>query len=131
MTELNDLVQRIGSVNEKSGFHRYNLQPNDETKLLYMGNKLALVHGEISEAHDEIRNGHGLTETYYPTAPKPGQIVDAAVHYYKPEGFPSEIADAIIRLLDIAYEADIDIEQIINEKVTYNATREKLHGKKF
>jgi len=42
----------------------------------------------------------------------------------KPCGFPSEIADTIIRLLDLSGYQGIDIEKEISLKMEYNKTRE-------
>jgi len=47
------------------------------------------------------------------------------------ESFDFEIADTIIRLLDLCGAKDIDIEWHIEQKLKYNSTRERLHGKKF
>lgn len=47
----------------------------------------------------------------------------------KPEGIPSELADVIIRALDIAAHLDIDIEKAVAEKMAYNRTRPKRHGR--
>jgi NTP pyrophosphatase (non-canonical NTP hydrolase) len=46
-------------------------------------------------------------------------------------GFAEEIADAVIRLLDLSAGLGIDLEWHIQQKVAYNKTREKLHGKKY
>jgi NTP pyrophosphatase (non-canonical NTP hydrolase) len=43
--------------------------------------------------------------------------------------FEDEIADAIIRLLDMSAGLGIDIEKHINAKVNYNTTRPLKHGK--
>lgn len=50
---------------------------------------------------------------------------------YIKDSFGDEIADTIIRLLDLSEGLGIDIEWHIKEKIKYNKTREKLHGKKY
>jgi NTP pyrophosphatase (non-canonical NTP hydrolase) len=42
-----------------------------------------------------------------------------------------ELSDAIIRIADMAGYLEIDLEEHIKAKMAYNATREKLHGKKY
>lgn len=79
--------------------------------------KTALIGCEVAEAIEELRDGHAPTETYYSVT-------------NKPEGYPSELADVIIRALDIAYMLDIDIDQIVEEKLGFNATRGRMHGGK-
>ena len=48
----------------------------------------------------------------------------------KPEGFGVEIADAIIRCLDLTEALGIDIGERILEKHEYNGTRPHRHGGK-
>ena len=146
-SQLNDLIDRIHAINEKSGFNEYASTPA-EFKKLYIGNKLMLVVSELAEAQEEIRSGRAVTDTYYDIGPVPASFavefasgVDANAAWIasqlnsegpkKPEGFPSEIADAIIRLLSMARETGIDIEAVIEEKIAYNATRPFKHGKAF
>lgn len=45
--------------------------------------------------------------------------------------FEDELADAIIRILDICGARGIDIDKHIELKMKYNATRERMHGKKY
>lgn len=78
-----------------------------------VGNKLALVHSEVTEVLEAIRKNKGSQE-----------IVE-------------EMSDVIIRLLDL-YAAmkdhgDIthDIDSIMEEKNNINKQRAKLHGNKF
>lgn len=142
MTTLTDLQNRIGETNEKSGFNEFNNIP-EEHQLHYLGSKLMLVAGELGEAQEEIRSGHGINETYY-TLSVPTELLDGDQSTEdviarmleegqsgKPEGFPVELADAVIRLFGIAYEAGIDLPTAIEEKLAYNATREFKHGKQF
>ena len=42
-----------------------------------------------------------------------------------------ELADSIIRVIDLCAGLNIDIEYFIKEKMKYNETREYLHGKKY
>lgn len=78
---------------------------------------IALIHSEISEALEEYRNGHDVTEIYYR-------------HDGKPEGVPIELADAIIRIFDYCGFVGIDIEDAINQKYNYNLDRDYRHGGK-
>ena len=61
---------------------------------------------------------------------------DISHRYYregdeKPEGFVVEIADAVIRLLDLSAGLGIDIDAHVCYKLEYNATRPYKHGKKY
>jgi NTP pyrophosphatase (non-canonical NTP hydrolase) len=78
---------------------------------------IALVHSELSEALEEHRKGHKASETYYREDGKP-------------EGIPSELADVVIRLLDICGYLNIDLEAALIEKMTYNEKRPYRHGGK-
>lgn len=45
--------------------------------------------------------------------------------------FEDELADTIIRILDLCGANGIDIEKHIELKMKYNASRERMHGKKY
>lgn len=45
--------------------------------------------------------------------------------------FQDEIADTIIRLLDLCGKFNIDIDKHINYKLDYNLSRDKMHGKRY
>lgn len=97
----------------------------------HYANKMMLIVGEVSEAHEQLRTGRAMDETYYPTK---GQVYineSAPSGPFKPEGIPSELADVVIRVFDLAAEAGIDLPAMIAEKLRYNATRPAMHGKKF
>lgn len=84
--------------------------------------KLALITTEVTEAIEEIRHNHAITETYYlNTEPEDNP---------KPEGVPSELADVVIRCLSLAGEIGLDLGAIIVEKLAYNETRAQKHGGK-
>jgi NTP pyrophosphatase (non-canonical NTP hydrolase) len=47
------------------------------------------------------------------------------------DSFQDEMADSIIRILDLCGGLGIDIEWHIAAKMRYNAARARLHGKKY
>lgn len=114
---IDELVRVIGSDNEANGWHEdWNLKE-----------KLLMVHTEVSEAVEELRTDKPdfyLSKTEF--------VVDESLcEIPKPEGFSVEIADTIIRLLDICYKEQIDISYMINIKLHYNRLRGYRHGGKL
>lgn len=89
-----------------------------------VGLKLALIHSEVSEALEDAREGkmHTLfkAEDGFVTFDNGG----------KPVGFPSELADIVIRVGDLAKRMGIDLDYEIKIKMLYNAKRPRMHGKK-
>lgn len=82
--------------------------------------KLMLITTELAEALEEVRAGHSPTEVYY-NPDKPA----------KPEGFGIELADAMIRIADLAEAFGVDLWDCIDVKMQYNKTRPYKHGKQF
>jgi NTP pyrophosphatase (non-canonical NTP hydrolase) len=78
--------------------------------------KLALLHSEVSEAVQEVRDGRELHTIQYRADGKPA-------------GFPIELADIILRTLDLAGALGIDIDTAVAVKHGYNETRPYKHGK--
>lgn len=76
---------------------------------------IALIHSEVSEALEEYRL-HDIRSIYY--------------NKDKPEGFSIELADIIIRILDMAAGLGIALEKAIKLKMLYNETRPYRHGGK-
>ena len=79
--------------------------------------KLLLITGEIVEAQNELREGHGATYIYYVGS--------------KPEGYPIELADALIRILNLMSDDGLDAEELVQLKNGYNSARPYMHGKAF
>lgn len=95
--------------------------------------KLALIHSEVSEAMEEYRTGYSLTTVYHKSSEGgPGFVPGfSSRDDVKPEGFGVELADAVIRILDLAEFLNIDLEQLIERKHAFNKTRSYRHGNKF
>ncbi|MGK0740462.1 hypothetical protein ACSHWG_01035 [Leucobacter sp. Z1108] len=112
---------KIREANASNGWHdRYHdieFSGDDEAMTEHVLSKLALVGTEVAEAVEELRNGRGIREVYHSEGGKP-------------EGFPIELADTVIRLLDLAGMVGIDLGAAIRLKLKYNASRGKMHGGK-
>lgn len=106
-----------------------------ELRDAYRGNRLMLIAGEVTEAHEELRSGHAPDETYFPEQLEPVHEGDGVefrtVRSKKPEGVPAELADIAIRVLDTAEAWKVDLEQEIIGKMDFNETRPPKHGRKF
>jgi len=103
--------------------------------------KLMLVVTEIAEAAEEVRlSNFKPRETSFEIFGAPdgrltrekfredqGRYPDEDI---KPLGFPSELADAVIRIFDLCGAMGIDLEQAIREKHAHNETRAQRHGGK-
>ena len=81
------------------------------------GELIALCHSELSEALEEYRAGHNVTEIYLSQGGKP-------------EGIPAELADVVIRIADMCGLYGIDLLEAIKIKMQYNKTRPHRHGGK-
>ena len=102
--------------------------------------RLMLVVGELAEALEEYRND---TPTRYVVRqePDPESAIGCRVNWItepmlwekdeKPEGIASELADAVLRIMDICAEQGIDLGQMIAIKHKYNKTRPYKHGGKI
>lgn len=103
MKTLKQLQKEIHDQNVKAGW--WNDLVTGEKLNRNMGELLCLVHSEISEAME----GH-----------RKNLMDDKLPHRSMLE---VELADAVIRILDIAEGFNLDIEGAIDEKRSYNSNR--------
>ena len=103
---------------ERSGFHdaRREMEPWQAD----IWCSLMLMVTEIAEAAECLRDAESYDELKRCSIRK-GQ---------KPEGFLSELADVVIRIMDTTEHMGVGLGDIIRAKNEYNASRPFMHGRK-
>lgn len=92
--------------------------------------KLMLIVTELGEACEADRkNKHCDIRVNYN---EPMNDYDVSTfNEYSKDTFEDELADVLIRLLDLAGGLGIDLEWHVNAKFEYNQTRPYKHGKEY
>jgi NTP pyrophosphatase (non-canonical NTP hydrolase) len=119
---FNDWAKAVFDAGKAKGWHSGEVErePTRERVAVFLIN----LHGEVSEAWEAYRKG----QLFSPC--------DKA-EKMKAAGLPAlgcleeELADIVIRALDTAHTFGIDIQQAIETKHAFNATRPYRHGGKL
>ncbi len=96
--DINDFIQQCHAIAKDKGW--WDQERND-------GELIALMHSELSEALEAMRNQAGL------------------------DAVAEELADCCIRIFDYCGARGIDLESTLLKKIEFNKTRAYRHGKKF
>lgn len=116
---LNNLSKEIYQANKAKGFWEDRedapgkIQLTKAMKKAFNAQMLALIHSEISEALEADRK----------------DLMDDKLPHRK--GLEVELADAFIRICDMAGGLDMDLGGAVEEKLTYNTNRPFKHGKSY
>lgn len=103
--DIKELAKELHATAKEKGFW-------DEDR--NFGEMIALIHSELSEALEADRQGN-------PPCDKIPEI----------SAIEEEMADALIRILDLCEGKGLDIENAITLKMAFNAKRAWKHGKKY
>ena len=127
---LNELSRYIHAGNVQRGFWEEKTKDNKGGKNI--GELLMLVTSELGEALEALRKGRRADiEAYREHDANLADFDKGLFEVHIKDTFEDEIADAIIRLLDMCDPLVIDIDFHIREKLKYNSTRAYKHGKLF
>lgn len=134
---LAEMAEEIYEVNVTNGWYK-----EDRS----IGDDIALLHSEVSEMFEAWRDtglsdqtdgdehcgrcgiGRAEHDVYFASTSTARDAHDFALP--KPEGWGSECADVLIRLLDTCRRTGVDLNYEYERKLAYNRTRGWRHGGK-
>ena len=123
---LNDLSKDIHAANIAKGF--WDREPN-------VGELLMLVTSELGEALEAHRHGKRVDLKYIEVYKVSSAVIEEPHNSFFKENikdtFEDEIADAVIRLFDMAGGLGIDLAFHVQAKLEYNKSRPHKHGKAY
>jgi NTP pyrophosphatase (non-canonical NTP hydrolase) len=144
MKTLNQLRDEIHANAVKHGFYDFERSiPNgglvEEAEHAFFAMRITLIHSELSEALEADRNEKSANLKAFDKAMLElkeensfGNTEEATLFQkYIKNTIEDELADVIIRTLDLCGHLGIDIERHVELKMKYNELREYKHGKKY
>lgn len=118
---INELAKQVHQNAKDHGFF-------DKEKNI--GEMLCLIHSEVSEALEADRKANYCSRK---SIDYMNEIEWSKSHFETniKNTFEDELADIVIRVMDLAAFKGIDLEAHIKAKMRYNSLREYKHGKKY
>ena len=126
---LNESASTIHENNKSKGFWSKGKSGQNVGELLML---VVSELGEAMEAHRKNKFSEPFDRFIWQEDLNEEKSIDRLnfQNYFK-DTFEDEIADSVIRLLDLSAGLGIDLERHINLKVAYNLSRPQLHGKLY
>ncbi|MDR1338533.1 MAG: hypothetical protein LBK58_00485 [Prevotellaceae bacterium] len=138
MKTLNELRDEIHDNAVKHGFYD-NVKDgcyNTSVRVLehaFFAQQIALIHSELSEALEADREEKYPTKEGLSIITNPVKVEEWKSLFERTikNTVPDELADVIIRTIDLCGYLGIDIEKHVELKMRYNELREYKHGKNY
>lgn len=133
-TNLNELSKSIHANNEIKGFWDGGVEAKN------IGEVLMLIVTEVAEACEADRKNHHAQNMQLSPILETGEMehVISSKNRFKDDfefavknSFEDELADIIIRVLDVCGAMNIDIDYHIEQKLKYNSLRPYKHEKAY
>lgn len=133
---INKLAKEVHENAKSKGF--YDSEKN-------IGEMLCLIHSEVSEALECDRKGkhysncsdrqdwhmRGMADLNFGITFNDDDFFKSHFEHTVKDTFEDELADIVIRVMDLAAFKGIDLESHIKAKMRYNSLRPHKHGKKY
>ena len=122
---INELMTAIAANNKAKGFR---------DREFNVGEVLMLITSELGEALEATRKEDWANREGFELAtsePHTPEHWEAQFKAHIKDSFEDELADSFIRLLDLAERSGVDLAWHVEQKMKYNATRPRLHGKAY
>ena len=136
--EFNNYVREKGFWNEYDKALKM-CDEHDYSRIMAIRNaflcqKLMLTVTELSEAVEALRHQKrcSMNPDEMKTMLESGQTEKFISEFSSKikDTFEDELADSLIRILDLSAELEIDMDFHVKAKMMYNLTRDEMHGRK-
>lgn len=114
---INDVAEDVFSVAESKGF--WNIEDISDFAIIPV--KLALIGDEVSEALKVHRDIYDDSD----------ESVATSMTDMQEDDFVEELADIVIRTMDLAAALDLDLGNAIINKIEKNRDRPNKHNKRY
>lgn len=137
LNELRDAVYTNAQVHGFYDGERYiDVLPSDlinkeSVKNAFFAQRIALIHSEVSEALEAHRKKKFASLNVFLNELRHGKFDSKKFEILIKNTVEDELADSLIRILDLCGYMNIDIEKFVKLKMQYNESREYKHGKAY